>query len=87
MYSLKGHSWWPDFLIMNLTEGITITEENRYLHVYHYRENLGKGFSLYVTDGTLPEDVDKGTKRWDMDLKKSSYMGRRGCRLKMVYRQ
>jgi hypothetical protein len=69
MSALKGNSWWPNFLIMNLTEGITITEENRYLHVYHYRENLNKGFSLYVTDGTLPEDVDKGTKRWDMDLK------------------
>jgi hypothetical protein len=71
MYSLKGHSWWPDFLIMSLTEPITITEENRYLHVYHYRENLNKGFSLYIGEVTLPEDVDKGTKRWDMDLKKA----------------
>lgn len=68
MYSLKGHSWWPDFLVMNLTEGITITEEYRYLHIYHYRENLNKGFSVYLTDGTLPEDSDKGTKRFDNQL-------------------
>lgn len=68
MATTKGHSWWPDFLIMNLTEGITITETTRYLHMYHYRENLNKGFSLYLTDGTLPEDVDKGTKRFDNQL-------------------
>jgi hypothetical protein len=70
MSSLKGHSWWPDFLVMNLAEPITVTEETRYLHVYLYRENLNKGFSLYLTDGTLPEDVDKGTKRFDMQLTK-----------------
>lgn len=71
MYSMKGHSWWPDFLIMNLTEGITITEANRYLHVYHYRENLNEGYSLYLIDGTLPGDETKGTKRFDGQLSKA----------------
>lgn len=69
MYSLKNHSWWPDFLIMTLAEQITVTEENRYLHVYHYRENLNKGFTLYLTsDASWAEDADKGTKRFDLDL-------------------
>ena len=26
MATTKGHSWWPDFLVMNLTDPITITE-------------------------------------------------------------
>jgi hypothetical protein len=69
MSALKGNSWWPNFLIMKLTDAITVTEETRYLHIYHYRENLNKGFSVYLTDGTLPEDADKGTKRFDMNLK------------------
>jgi hypothetical protein len=68
MATTKGHSWWPDFLIMKLTEPITITAENRYLHVYHFRENLNKNFSLYIGDVTLPDDGDKGTKRWDKQL-------------------
>jgi len=72
MSSLKGHSWWPDFVIMSLTTPETITEANRYLHVYLYRENLNKGFSLYMGDGSLLEDVDKGTKRFDMDLHKAA---------------
>lgn len=70
MATTKGHSWWPDFLIMQLTEPITITEATRYLHVFHYRENLNKGFSIYTGNVTLPEDADKGNKRWDMNLKK-----------------
>jgi len=70
MATTKGHSWWPDFMIMTLAEPISITEATRYLHIYHYRENLNKGFSIYIGNVTLPEDVDKGNKRWDMDLKK-----------------
>jgi|GEM_PF-1624127 len=72
MSALKGNSWWPNFLIMKLIDPITVTEETRYLHMYLYRENLNKGFSLYLTDGTLPEDVDKGTKRFDMQLSKAA---------------
>lgn len=69
MSSLKGHSWWPDFVTFTLTDAITITEENRYLHFYHYRENLNKGFTVYLSDnGDWLEDADKGTKRFDLDL-------------------
>lgn len=72
MYSLKGHSWWPDFVTMTLNEGIAITEENRYLHVYHYRENLNKGFTLYLTaNGDWAEEPEKGTKRFDLQLAKA----------------
>ena len=69
MYSLQGHSWWPDFLTMTLTDPITITESNRYLHIYHYRENLNKGFTVYLSaNGDWVEDPEKGTRRFDMDL-------------------
>lgn len=68
--SLKGHSWWPDFANFDLIDPITITEENRYLHIYHYRENLNKGLSVNINKDTPWEDADKGTKRFDMNLKK-----------------
>ncbi len=68
--SLKGKSWWPDFLNLDLTEPITITEENRYLHFYHFRENLNQGFSVNINKDTPWEDSDKGTKRFDLNLSK-----------------
>lgn len=66
--SLKGHSWWPDFLNLDVTAPITITADNRYLHMYMYRENLNQGFSVNINKGNPWENVDKGTKRWDMNL-------------------
>jgi len=67
--SLKGHSWWPDFLNLNLTAPITITADNRYLHFFHYRENLNMGFNVNINgDGTPWADSFKGTKRFDMNL-------------------
>ena len=69
--SLKGKSWWPDFVNLDLTDPITITEENRYLHFYHFRENLNKGFSVSINKETPWEDADKGTKRFDMNLSTS----------------
>lgn len=68
--SLKGKSWWPDFLNLDLTDPITITAENRYLHFYHFRENLNAGFSVNINKDTPWEDPDKGTKRFDMNLSK-----------------
>lgn len=68
--SLKGKSWWPDFLNLDLTDAITITEENRYLHFYHFRENLNQGFSVNINKETPWEDPDKGTKRFDLDISK-----------------
>jgi len=69
--SLKGKSWWPDFANFDLTAPITITAENRYLHFYHYRENLNSGFSVNINKETPWEDADKSTKRFDMDLSKA----------------
>jgi len=44
--SLKGKSWWPDFMNLDLTDPIAITNENRYLHFYHFREHLDARFSF-----------------------------------------
>jgi hypothetical protein len=68
--SLKGKSWWPDFATFDLTDPITITAANRYLHFYHFRENLNAGFSVNINKDTPWEDVDKGTKRFDSNLAK-----------------
>ena len=66
--SLKGHSWWPDFLEFTLTSPVTITASNRYLHFYHYRQNLNQGFSVSINVTEPLSDADKGTKRFDMQL-------------------
>jgi len=50
--SLKGKSWWPDFANFDLTAPIVITEANRYLHFYHFRENLNQGFSVNINKDT-----------------------------------
>ena len=68
--SLKGKNWWPDFATFDLTAPITITAENRYLHFYHFRENLNQGFSVNINLDKTYEDVDKGTKRFDSNLSK-----------------
>lgn len=68
--SLKGKSWWPDFANFDLTAPIVITEANRYLHFYHFRENLNHGFSVNINKETPWEDPDKGTKRFDLNLSK-----------------
>ena len=66
--SLKGHSWWPDFLNFNLTTPITVTADNRYLHFFHFRENLNQGFSVNINKDQTWSDAEKGTKRFDMQL-------------------
>ncbi len=68
MQSLGNKSWWPDFLGVTLDAPISITENNRYLHFFHYRENLNQGFSVNINVETPWEDPDKGTKRFDMNL-------------------
>lgn len=68
--SLKGKSWWPDFATFDLTAPITLTAETRYLHFYHFRENLNQGYSVNINKDTPWEDVDKGTKRFDGNLSK-----------------
>lgn len=66
--SLKGHSWWPDFMEFTLAAPITITSDNRYLHIMHYRQNLNNGYSVSINADTPLQDADKGTKRFDSNL-------------------
>jgi hypothetical protein len=68
--SLAGKSWWPDFFIFALGSPISITESNRYLHFFHYRQNLNQGFSVNINKDNPWEDPDKGTKRFDANLSK-----------------
>jgi hypothetical protein len=68
MQSLENKSWWPDFLGVTIEAPISITENNRYLHFFHYRENLNEGFSVNINKDTPWEDADKGLKRFDMNL-------------------
>ena len=69
--SLSGKSWWPDFLQFSLASPVSITENNRYLHFYHYRQNLNQGYSVNINVDTPWEDADKGKKRFDGNLSKA----------------
>jgi len=70
--SLAGKSWWPDFFDFILASPVSITENNRYLHIFHYRQNLNKGYSVMVNASGDPwGDGDKGTKRFDGQLSKA----------------
>lgn len=66
--SLAGKSWWPDFFNYTLASPVSITDANRYLHIYHYRQNLNQGYSININKETPWEDPDKGTKRFDGNL-------------------
>lgn len=44
---------------------ITITEENRYLHVMHYRSDLTLGFSMNINTTKNHGNDAAGTYRWD----------------------
>ncbi len=44
---------------------ITITEENRYLHVMHYRSALTQGFSMNINTSKNHGNDAAGTFRWD----------------------
>ncbi len=69
--SLMGKSWWPDFFNFSLAAPVSITEANRYLHIYHYRQNLNEGYSVNINKENPWEDADKGTKRFDGNLGKA----------------
>lgn len=60
-----NHDWWANFLNFRMTEGITITDANRYLHILHYRQKLNDSWMICLnTDWPLP-DADKGKLRFD----------------------
>lgn len=69
--SLMGKSWWPDFFNFSLAAPVSITANNRYLHIFHYRQNLNQGYSVNINKENPWEDIDKGTKRFDGNLSKA----------------
>jgi hypothetical protein len=60
-----GYDWWGNFLDFRLSDPITITESNRYLHMLHYREKLGDTWMLCLNSDWPLADSDKGTLRFD----------------------
>jgi uncharacterized repeat protein (TIGR02543 family) len=63
--TVAAPNWWGNFFNFRLETPITITEENRYLHFYHYRENLTDGWSVSINANEPLADGDKGTLRFD----------------------
>ncbi len=63
--TIAAPNWWGNFLNFRLETPITITEENRYLHFYHYRENLTDGWSVSINSNEPLTDADQGTLRFD----------------------
>jgi hypothetical protein len=65
-----NHDWWANFLNFRMDNPITITEENRYLHILHYREVLNDNWMICLNVDWPLEDKDKGTLRFDSNNKK-----------------
>jgi hypothetical protein len=65
METIAGPDWWGNFFNFRLETPITITEDNRYLHIFHYRENLTNGWSFSLNSDEPLEDPDQGTLRFD----------------------
>lgn len=61
----KGVDWWGNFLNFRLGTPITITEDTRYLHMYHFREILNDGWSISLNVNEPLQDADKGKLRFD----------------------
>jgi len=51
-----NHDWWANFLDFRLTDPITITEANRYLHILHYRSKLNDSWMVCL-NVDWPEDT------------------------------
>lgn len=60
-----NHDWWANFLNFRMTDGITITEANRYLHILHYRQVLNDTWMICLNVDWPLQDADKGTLRFD----------------------
>ncbi|MBE0654087.1 MAG: T9SS type A sorting domain-containing protein, partial [Bacteroidales bacterium] len=65
MATTTGVDWWGNFLNFRLETPITITEDNRYLHMFHYREILNNGWSISLNVNEPLSDAEKGTLRFD----------------------
>jgi hypothetical protein len=65
METIAGVDWWGNFFNFRMDTSITITEDNRYLHIFHYREKLNDGWSFSLNDDGPLTDADGGTLRFD----------------------
>jgi hypothetical protein len=60
-----AEDWWANFLNFRMTNPITITEANRYLHVLHYRQKLNDSWMVCLNVDWPLADADKGKLRFD----------------------
>lgn len=65
MATTTSIDWWGNFLNFRLETPITITEDNRYLHFFHWREILNNGWSISINVNEPLQDADQGTLRFD----------------------
>jgi hypothetical protein len=65
METITGVDWWGNFFNFRLETPITITEDNRYLHIFHYREILNDGWSFSLNINEPLSDAEGGTLRFD----------------------
>ncbi|GEM_PF-1399137 len=56
--------WWGNFLNFVLDEPIEITEANRYMHIFHYRENLNNIWAVFLNTNGSHEDAELGNLRF-----------------------
>lgn len=66
METIASIDWWGNFLQFRLETPMTITEDIRYLHMFHWREKLNDGWSININTEQSPHsDAEKGTLRFD----------------------
>jgi len=65
MATTKGVDWWGNFLNFRLGTPIVISEDTRYLHMFHFREILNNGWSVSLNVNEPLADADKGKLRFD----------------------
>ncbi len=63
--SKTAPDWWGNFFNFRLDAPIAITEDNRYLHILHYRENLTDGWSFSINANEPLGNDDVGKLRFD----------------------
>lgn len=71
MVQEAAEDWWANFLNFRLTDAITITEANRYLHILHYREKLNDTWMVCLNVDWPLADADKGKLRFDSQNSKA----------------
>jgi hypothetical protein len=66
-----NYDWWGNFLDFHILDPITVTEDNRYLHILHYRSVINDPYWVCLNTDWNLEDADKGKLRFDGNNKKA----------------